>query len=76
MGTIADLFQDRTIYPTFITSYDPGKEVWVIYDLILKFHADCQQMLLLVVSQQPWHEFCSIPSHVLFVRQSELKYPV
>jgi hypothetical protein len=35
-----------TINPNFIPSYDLGKEVWVIADMLLKVHADFQPMLL------------------------------
>jgi len=54
------------INPTFITRYDLEKEVWVIADLLLKFCDDFQLMLLLVIGQQSWHEFCSILPHVEF----------
>jgi hypothetical protein len=56
------------VLPTFIAGYDLEKEVLVIADLLLKFRADFQLMLLLVIGQQPWHEFCSILSHVEFDR--------
>jgi hypothetical protein len=71
-GTIAVSFQGRTHKSNFHNQLRPWKEVWVISDLLLKIHADFQPMLLLVVSQQPWHQFCSKPPHVQFVRQNVL----
>jgi len=40
------------------------------------FCADCQLMLLLVISQQPWHELCSNLPHVEFVWQNALARPI
>jgi hypothetical protein len=44
-------------------------------DQLLKFHAELQPMLLLIVSQQPGHEFCRNLPHVEFVCQNALACP-
>ena len=68
-------FRFIPINPTFITSYDLGKEVWVDPDLLLKFRAALQPMLLLIVTQQPGHEFCRNLPHVEFIGQSAVACP-
>jgi hypothetical protein len=49
--------------------------VWVDPDLLLKFHAALQLMLLLIVGQQPGHEFCRNLPRVEFIRQSAVACP-
>jgi hypothetical protein len=69
-------FRFIPINPTFITSYDLGKEVCVDPDLLLKFFAELQPMLLLIVSQsqQLGHEFCRNLPHVEFICQNALAW--
>lgn len=68
-------FRFVPINPTFITSYDLGKEVCVDPDLLLKFFADFQPMLLLIISQHPGHGFCRNLPHVEFIYQNALSCP-
>jgi hypothetical protein len=72
LGLLLLCFRFIPLNPTFITSYDLGKEVWVVSDLLLKLHAALQLMLLLIITQQPWHKFCSNLSHVQFIHQNTL----
>ena len=68
-------FRFIAINPTFITSYNLGKEECVDPDLLLKFCADLQLMLLLIISQQPGHEFCRNVPLIEFIYQNALSCP-
>lgn len=47
LGWLPFCFRIVPISPTFITSYNLGKQIWVCSDLLLMFRADFWPMLLL-----------------------------
>ncbi|PNF25412.1 hypothetical protein B7P43_G09171 [Cryptotermes secundus] len=55
------------INPTFVTSDNLRKKVWILLKLLLKFPADFQAMLLLSILQQLWHKLRRNPPHVQFL---------
>jgi hypothetical protein len=66
------------LWPGWRWTLPPGQKLFsfrITADLLLKFHTDFQPMLLLFVSQQPWHEFCSNLPRVKFIWQKALACP-
>jgi len=52
-----------TITPTFVTCYDPGQEVWVIFKLPFQVLAHSESGFPLVLCEQAGDEFCCNTSH-------------
>jgi len=59
-------FRFIIVEPRFITSYDPGQEVTIMYNCFLRLGAHLNPMVLLVVVQET-NKLCCSSSHVQFI---------
>ena len=61
-------FRVITIYPWFMTSYDPGQEVRIMSNCFLQLGAHLNPMVSLVIVQETRNKLCCNSSHVQFLR--------
>jgi hypothetical protein len=58
--TVANLSQDRTQTPKFVTSNDIGNEIGVIFSLFLEHSADSNEVFLLITASSLGTHFSAL----------------
>ena len=63
-------------HPIFITSNDGGDKFGVCFGPFLELSADSNEVFLLIIAQQPWHNFCCNARHAELIQQNSLAHSI